>query len=161
MLHSVLDQGSIGWPSRQWLFEHLRGARWFDPPHRRCNNLSEALSVAGLGHLRAEALHVLNHHGGPWAGAANHSAWVQCAMEYLASTDVDDPIFGCMYPYMAHDLRGGRLPYNFGSREHTQAARGALTLAAQEKPKGAVVRLNRWFQVCTRTRPTLKHWIRD
>ena len=58
VLHLHIDQGSIGVPSKLWLFSKdggaLRGWFWLDHAHRRHNNVIDALKVAGLLWLRAE-----------------------------------------------------------------------------------------------------------
>ena len=160
VLHCVLGQGAIGWQARGWLLKHIRGARWFDPPHRRNNNVYDALSAARLTHVRAEATQLCSSHVGPWGCAANHGVWQACGNDHMQSKDHTDDLFVVVYPDLAHDLYGGELPAHYGTEVHMAELWAQLLafLVDQQKVKASVVRLNRWLQVWRRTRPMLKHW---
>lgn len=62
IVHSMLDCGSIGWLAKGWLVsaQGCRLERRLDPPHRRSNNVKDALSAAQLLSIRAEALVLVN-----------------------------------------------------------------------------------------------------
>lgn len=81
----------------------VRGERWFDPPHRRSNNIYDALQSARLSQFRAEALVVENCGAGPWWGAASHQAWREAGEEWLLSVTADDEVFSALYPFVVHD----------------------------------------------------------
>jgi hypothetical protein len=158
-LHTTLDQGSIGWPSRGMLFYKygLRGGRWLDPCHRRANNLSDALSSSGLGVLKSEALVVVNEPCGPWNENANYDKSQQASLEWLDSTDDGDELFAALYPWMSWCLHSGKLPASYGTPDHCKWVRSQVREFANGG-MGAVVELNRWFQLWQRVRPKLPLW---
>ena len=56
VLQCFLDQGSIGWVAKGWLYlkEQLRGWFWCDPPHRRHENSKLSFLRAELNFVRNE-----------------------------------------------------------------------------------------------------------
>lgn len=160
LLHSMIDCGSVGWMSKNWVYysAECRGERWMDPPHRRSNNISDALTSSKLQSFRAEALVLLNCPAGPWWGASNHQAWVEAGLEWVDSVSVDDSLFQAAYPYIVHDWCHGDLPGDMFSMDHMQQTLGRLRGHLRARGKGDIVRLNRWFQVWTKTRRGLPDW---
>eukprot|EP00959_Pyramimonas_sp_CCMP1952_P170796 3568952-Pyramimonas_sp.AAC.1 len=160
ILHTNLDQGSIGWPSRTLLFSTvgLRGHRWLDPCHRHANNLTDSLTSSGLGVIKSEGLVVVNAPCGPWNEAANYDKAQGAVLEYMDSTKDDDGgLFIVLYPFISWDLHSGKLPANYGSDDHREWVRGRIRKFVQEG-MGTVVELNRWFQLWQRVRPMLPLW---
>jgi hypothetical protein len=159
VLHCSLDMGSIGFPARGWMFYGIgvRGERWADAAHRRHNNFEDAINEAGLGVFRAEAVCFTNTGSGPWGENANYNKWQSATTEYLDSTSVDDDLFQALYPFLSHDLHHGRLPQAYGSKPHMEWVREEIRRVVH-LGKGAIVRMNRWFQVWHRIRPALPYW---
>lgn len=160
ILHCMIDCGSVGWPSKNWLFysAECRGERWIDPPHRRSNNIADALGASRLLSFRAEALVLVNCSAGPWWGAANHQAWREAGTEWHDSVTSQDELFCALYPWIVHDWTGGVLPSDMFSDSHMEMTFRRLRDHLDDRGKGDIVRLNRWFQVWTKARGLQQNW---
>lgn len=160
VLHCMLDCGSVGWPGKNWMFysAECRGERWIDPPHRRSDNITDALQDSQLSSFRAEALLLVNCAAGPWWGAANHQAWREAGLEWIDSVGPSDELFQAVYAWVVHDWTKGRLPNDMFAKGHIELTFNMLRDHLNSRGKGDIVRLSRWFQVWTKTRAFLPDW---
>lgn len=134
VVHNMLDCGSVGWPSRAWAAysQGCRLERWLDPPHRRHNNVADALSEAGLLNLRAEAMVLCNTNSGPWGGAAHYQRWRDCGEQWLEQAGTTETCPGPAHPATGV-LPSGCLPARSRSSLAHPASRSPLPRPSRER----------------------------
>ena len=122
VLHCHIDQGSVGLPSKLWLFcrQQVRGWFWLDSAHRRHNNAIDSFNDAGLSWVRGEMAFLASVGTGPWATQGHHGTLSDALAEYCENFDWRDPIFASMYSRIIFHRCKGDIPYDFGSEAHLQ-----------------------------------------
>jgi len=160
VLQNCLDQGSVGWPSKYYLFQKLglRGHQWWDLPHRRWRNVLNSYSRVGLNFIKVETTIVMNLALGPWAGAAFFMTISEAAAEYFEHFDHRDPLYRACYEGIVADLCKGTMPHNLGTEEHMEEIWSRLPGLRVFNCKGDKVKSNRWFNWCQRTSFLRDHW---
>lgn len=153
-LFEVLDQGSIGWPSRFGLFDigrgRLRGFWDCDVPHRVHNNTLLALNMCGLKAAKLESLLICCLSSGPWDSASWFGSISEAAAEYFENHTWESELFQQYYGQIAWERSEGVLPHEFGTEEHMQltyeqARQADVLLKKMSKPAEG-----RWFQCFSR-----------
>ena len=145
-LQAHLDMGSIGWPSKFYLYcgAGLRGWFWYDAHHRRNNDLGLAVEAAGLGFVRNEYGVVCNCGSAPFGRAGFFGEYSGAAKEFF-SLPWDNELYTTAYPLICLDLHNGLLPDGFGSSEHMQQLWAELPELPCFRTKGDTVKRSRWF----------------
>ena len=109
--HDHLDSGSIGMPSKHFLYTdvQLHGWRWPDVIHIENNNsCKNAIIAANLSWARHERS-LTSSSKGPFEGAAFFGTLSEAAAMYFDTYDWTDDLYGAAYPLLAFQLCHGRL----------------------------------------------------
>ena len=156
ILHSHIDQGPIGVPSKLWLYgsERIRGWWWLDLAHRRNNCVLDAFKWSGLAWVRQEMAFLASVACGPWSTCGHHAKLSEAVKEFLRNHTADDPLFTAAYPYLCHCLSNGLgiAHGTFGQPHHLQHVFDTCAAAPTLDEPGAKVKLGRWFQWSRRWR---------
>jgi hypothetical protein len=161
LLHLFLDQGSVGWPSKHFLFAHvgLRGSYWRDPCHRTHNNVLRSWHQTCINFVKLEVNFLINLTRGPFSSAAFFGTLHQASRQYLESCDHTDKLFQMLCPDIVRDQCGAdELPLDFGTQAHMQAVWEALPQARVLNCKGGRSKFSRWFQFNQRAEQLKSDW---
>ena len=101
-----LDQGSVGWPTHQWLMwdQGVRGDFIMDPAHRCMRDSGDSLGDAGTWPIIAEFACVWNLPGGPWQGAMFYQVIQRAARDFFGQLTPDNELWRFFYPRLSKDF---------------------------------------------------------
>ena len=121
-LHLTMDMGAATWYGGVWLMVGLglRGTISWDRCHRLVNDVTDAISEAGLTIIRLEMINYLNLRRGPFAKEGNHEVLKAGAKEMFRLLSSDSMLFAIFYEDICDGI-GLRHP-NQGCPEHCEEA---------------------------------------
>ena len=160
VLQCFLDQGSIGWVAKGWLYlkEQLRGWFWCDPPHRRHENSKLSFLRAELNFVRNEVAIARGMSQGPWESAGHFCTFKDALDELMENFDCTSELWQLMYTRVAFDACCGKLPPEYGSDEHCAETLAQVPEMEVFKNKGLNTKLGRWYQSENKARPFHLSW---
>ena len=163
ILMDTLDMGTVGWGRSAMMFhgtllKGFRGARFADVHHRHQNNSEDSLSASGLRMIRAEAVIASNNAHAPWGSAANFSTLQSSAKELLRTFDTGHDTFTAMYPFICHDRWSGKVPRCVDEEDTKFEVWRWCSDYIMTSKVGSHVKLNRFWQVWSKTKLVLPTW---
>lgn len=137
-LITFLDQGSVGWHSKHWLFLEFGCRGWFyaDPAHRRYEQFLNAVNMGS----------------GPWGSCAHFGKYSEAAAEYFSNMSSVDALFQELAPLLAFRAFDGKRSFELPSDELLQTLWDMGRDHWLFQNKGAKAQQNRWFQWTRRWR---------
>lgn len=155
LLHDCSDMGPSNWPSQYFLYSQaqIRGYFWFDLPHRRHDNVKNAIGKV-FQIVRSERTIIHSVWSGPWDGAAHFQGLREAASDYFGSMTADDQMFVLLYPRISEELGCLVSGAEVGSKEHREAVWEVLPTLPCFHHKGFKAMNNRWFQMQKKIRGT-------
>jgi hypothetical protein len=121
ILFQATDMGSIGWVFKRWLFagpDPIHGFYDPDPPHRRNDNVDNALRESQTGWAKQEILLIHALTSAPFGGSAHFRTIQEVAAELFDVFAWDSDYFMVFYPKLVFQFSRGKTPLEFGTAEH-------------------------------------------
>ena len=117
VIHDHLDSGTIGMPSKHFLYTdfQLHGWRWPDVIHIKNNSCKKALIAANLGRASQEKSLTSSFMRGSFEGAAFFGTLSEAAATYFDTYDWTDDLYGAAYTLLAFQLCHGRFGPSYGT----------------------------------------------
>lgn len=159
-LHQVIDQGSIGFGAKQYLYSKggIRGSLDIDPPHRRHNNALWSLAQANLTWAKLEMQLLQCFSAAPWGGSAHFHSLKGASQEFFSNRQATWDLFAARYARISWQLHQGRLPPDAFSPDHMAFVWDLCQECWCFLRKGTRTRGGRWFQVFERASEHTPHF---
>lgn len=151
---AFLDQGSIGWQSKHWLFMESDCRGWFfpDPAHRRHDSFNNAINEAHLAFIKYDASLIINLGSGPWGSCAHYGKYSEAAAEFFSNMSPTDSLFQEVYPFLVFRRFGAESSGEQRKADFVQCVWDFGTSNELFQKKGSKAQQNRWFQWTRRWR---------
>ncbi|CAE7263558.1 unnamed protein product [Symbiodinium sp. CCMP2456] len=140
-----IDQGSVGWPAVQFLFQHcgLCGYYAHDPWHRCWNDLRASMVEANFWPVIREMTVCMNVRSGPFEKAAFFGQMQDSMDDLQKFSDFNNPFFLHCYPGIVAE-RGLSGDLEVGTAAHMAKLFAELCHDASVERKGEAVKWARW-----------------
>ncbi|CAE7197498.1 unnamed protein product [Symbiodinium sp. CCMP2592] len=141
----TIDQGSVGWPALQMLFQSCGIAGFYahDPWHRVWNDLKAGCVAAGFWSIVRQCTLVMNVRSGPFEGAAFHGQLKE-SLAHMRSLDMSNNIwFLSCYESICKEW-GLQADIAFGDSEHMLHVLEMVLASKALQSKGSTVKWARW-----------------
>ena len=141
----TIDQGSVGWPALQMLFQSCGVAGFYahDPWHRVWNDLKAGCIAAGFWSIVRQGTLVMNVRSGPFEGAAFHGQ-LKASLAHMRSLDMSNNIwFLSCYEGICKEW-GLQADIAYGDSGHMQHVLEMVLASKALQSKGSTVKWARW-----------------
>lgn len=156
-VHTVVDKGSVGFPSLCWLYwrQKVRGCIFADFWHQDWNSVQTACLEVGMWHVCLERAVVLNLPMGPWARDAWFGELKGCASHFFRHNESTNGLFSMLFERICREDLD--FDVNFASADHIAKVWHRVADCHWFHSTGAKCRMGRWYSLFTCARERGHH----